>query len=104
MDYVIKYKGKYLPVEAKLSVEAEPHIKDQVAKYVYNTLILLDREKGRQISGADCYPGKVLVADTNNLYMFTAANNSLVPIFRLSDLRSAEDIAAVVQSLDNALK
>lgn len=103
MDYVIKFKGKFLPVEAKLSVGAEPHIKDQVGKYVFNTMILLDSEKGKQISGADCYPGKVLVADTDNLYMFTASDDSLVPIFTLNDLRSEDDIAEVVQSISKAL-
>lgn len=104
MDYVIRFGGKYLPVEAKLSVGAEPHIKDQVGKYVFNTMILLDSEKGRKISGDDCYPGKVLVADTDDLYMFTASDNSLVPIFRLSDLRTADDIAGIIQSISRALK
>ncbi len=66
-------------------------------------MILLDSEKGKQISGADCYPGKVLVADTDNLYMFTASDDSLVPIFTLNELRSEEDIAEVVQSISKAL-
>jgi len=104
MDYVIKFGGKFLPVEAKLSVGAEPHIKDQVGKYVFNTMILLDNMKGKTITGNDCHHGKVLVADTDNLYMFTAEGNTLTPIFRLEDLRSADDVGSIIQSISKALR
>ena len=103
MDYVIRIGGKYLPVEAKLSVPAaDPDkVRDQVSKYVFNTHIVLDPAKNRMISATDCHPGKVLAADTENLYMYTAANNSLVKIYDLKELQSPEDLPRLRQIVLN---
>ena len=104
MDYVIRFNGKYLPVEAKILVNGnEQQIKAQANKYVHNSSIILDN-KGRTITGADCHFGKVLVADTSDLYMYTDSDDSLEPICSLNDLKTADDLPKIRHIICNALK
>ena len=92
-----------LPIEAKLLVNGcEPQIKAQVNKYVHNTSIILDN-KGRTITGSDCHFGKVLIADTDNLYMYTASDDSLEPIYSLNNLKTADDLLIIKRIICKAL-
>ena len=95
MDYVIRFNGKFLPVEAKLLVNgSESLIKTQVSKYVNNSCIILDN-KGRKITGSDRHPDKVLVIDKETIYMYDGKKDSLDVIFELKNLNNTADLKTV---------
>ena len=103
MDYVIRFNGKFLPVEAKLLVNgSESLIKTQVSKYVNNSCIILDN-KGRKITGSDCHPDKVLVIDKETIYMYDGKKDSLDVIFELKNLNNNADLKTVRNIIINHL-
>ena len=70
VDNVIYIKRKYLTVEVKLSVAAEPNIKAQVKKYCYDDRVLLDK-KDKAATPDQFHPGKCLIIDTDHVYMYS---------------------------------
>lgn len=86
MDYVIRFDGKYLPVETKLSVKAEPDIVAQVGKYVHNSRVYLTIDNGRYVSGNGFHDGKVLIIDTEKVYMYDDASRKESEIFDLDGI------------------
>lgn len=103
IDNVFLYSGKYLAVEVKLSVHAEPNIHAQLSKYCYNTAIHLNKD-GRVITSAEMHPGKVLAIDTEMLYMYDAPTDTLNPIFQLDDLCSLNDLPKLKTAISAALE
>lgn len=97
------FGGKYLPVETKLSVNAEPNIIGQVSKYVFNSKVFLSEDGSRCVTSADFYPGKVLIVDTEKIYMYTAATSSVDEIFDLDQLKSKADLDKVEQAVRESL-
>lgn len=95
MDYVIRFEGKYLPVEVKLSVNAETNLIGQVSKYVHNSKVFLDCNGSRWTTGDNFHAGKVLIIDTEKLYMFDASNNRIDEIMNLDQLASEKDLLSV---------
>jgi hypothetical protein len=99
MDYVMRFDGKLLPVEVKLSVAAEPNIKSQVGKYVYNSRVFLDVDEKRSMSGDMFHPGKVLIIDTEKVYIYNAKTNSVDELFdldRISSISHLEDAKKLI--------
>ncbi len=94
MDYVMLFDGKYLPVEVKLSVSAEPNIVGQVSKYVFNSQVYLNTD-GKSVSGNDFHPGKVLIIDTESLYMFDMTSGTVDKIYDLDNIRRLQDLEKV---------
>ncbi len=103
MDYVISFNGKYLPVEVKLAVSAEPNIIGQVSKYVHNSTVYLTDDRSRFITGSDFHDGKVLIIDTDKLYMYDAATNSVFEIFDLDQLTAKGDLQTVKRAIASYL-
>ena len=103
MDYVMRFNGKLLPVETKLAVSAEPNIVAQVSKYVYNSNVFLDRDEKRCVTGADFYDGKVLIIDTEKLYMYDDAAQSVNEIFNLDQITSKADLKEVKRVIKESL-
>lgn len=99
MDYVIRFEGKYLPVEVKLSVHAEPNLIGQVSKYVYNSKVFLECDGSRWITGDSFHVGKVLIIDTEKLYMFEAAKNRVDEIMTLDQVASEKDLISVRKTI-----
>ena len=97
MDYVMRFEGKYLPVEVKLSVSAEPNLIGQVGKYVYNSSVFL--ESGRRVAGDTFHDGKVLIIDTEKLYMYDAVANQIKEIMNLDLLMTDKDLMRVKQRI-----
>ena len=94
MDYVMLFDGKYLPVEVKLSVPAEPNIIGQVSKYVFNSQVYLNTD-GKSVSGNDFHHGKVLILDTESLYMFDMTSGTVDKIYDLDNIRRLQDLEKV---------
>ena len=103
MDYVMRFDGKNLPVETKLSVANEPHILNQVSKYVYNSNVYLTQDGKRCVTGASFHDGKVLIIDTEKLYMFDSATNTIDDIFDLDNLIGKSDLDKVKQAIRSNL-
>lgn len=89
VDNVILINGKYLPVEVKLSVNAEKNIVKQLEKYC--KLDCLQVDKNKEVY-SEIYDNKVLVIDTDNMYVFDDNRKSLSKIYSLDDLQSVENI------------
>ena len=103
MDYVVLFHGKYLPVETKLSVSAESNLIGQVSKYVYNSKVFLQNDSSQWITGEYFHEGKVLIIDTENVYMYDASVRQIKKIVSLDQLKSAEDLSRVRQMITACL-
>ena len=95
MDYVMLFNGKYIPVEVKLAVSAEPNIIGQVSKYVHNSKVYLADDGSRYITWRDFHDGKVLIIDTEKLYMYDDLTRTVAEIYELDSIIGNSDIAEV---------
>ena len=102
MDYAMLFNGKYLPVETKLSVSAEPNIIGQVRKYVYNSKVFLDNE-GKTVSGEQFHNGKVLIIDTEKMYIYDDKQKDVKEILDLDCIESKEDLKTAKNAIMAAL-
>ena len=103
MDYVIRFNKRYLPVETKLSVSAEPNIVSQVSKYVYNSQVFLTDDRKRRVTGEYFHPGKVLIIDTEKIFMYDAKSNLVEEILDLNQITSKADLSLVKQIIRQKL-
>lgn len=103
MDYVILFGGKYLPVETKLSAAVEPNLKGQVSKYVYNSSVYLKDDGSRTVSGEEFHDGKVLIIDTEKVYIYDAKKNSIDELYDLANLVAKEDLEEVKRIISSTL-
>ena len=103
MDYVMHVNDKWLPVETKLSVAAEPNIVAQVSKYVYNSNVFLTDDGKRVVSGNEFHPGKVLIIDTEKIYIFDSASKTVNEIFNLDQITSRIALCTLKQEIIKAL-
>lgn len=103
MDYVVLFHGKYLPVETKLSVSAESNLIGQVSKYVHNSKVFLQNDSSQWITGEYFHEGKVLIIDTENVYMYDASVRQIKKIVSLDQLKSAKDLSRVRQMITACL-
>lgn len=92
VDNVIIINGQYLPVEVKLNVQAEKNIKQQVVKYTNDDYIVLSQKSGKSIDGAKIYSSKVLIIDTEGLYMYDSDMDDIKDVYRLSKLIKQQDL------------
>ena len=103
MDYVIRFQGKYLPVEVKLSVNAEPNLIGQVSKYIYNSTVFLTDDGTRCVTGEAFHDGRVLIIDTEKIFMFDATIGKINEIMSLDSINSKEDLKQVRQLIGASL-
>ena len=83
VDNVILINGRYLPVEVKLSILIEQNLKAQVAKYCYDEMI---KTKKRTLLPDVLYSNRVLIVDTDSVYVYDADQDSIEHIFDLDNL------------------
>lgn len=89
VDNVIKINGKYLPIEVKLSISAEKNIVGQLEKYCQLKELKLSKDK---IISSGFYTEKVLVIDTEELYLYNDETKALLIITKLDELSTNNDI------------
>lgn len=92
VDNVILLKGKYLPVEVKLSVKAEDDIKKQVRKYCRLDELILNRKNDLSAPIEKVYRDNVLIIDTFGLYVFDYDADSIIEICLLEEIKGINDI------------
>lgn len=97
VDNVIYIKGKYLPVEVKLSIFTQSDIKDQVRKYCEDEFIVLDTKKNRIVEKKDIHNNFCLIIDTEHIYLFDNIKNQVEIICDLDDIKNN------IKSLENKL-
>lgn len=93
VDNVIKINGKYLPVEVKLDINTEKNIIGQVKKYCGVDRCYLKNQEASFINTSDMYPDKVLIIDTNCVYLYDQMTNSIKMLFDLSNLQGFNSIS-----------
>ena len=104
MDYVMIFDGCYLPVEVKLSVSAEPNIVAQVSKYVFNSNVFLSNDCSACVTGDLFHKGKVLIIDTEKIYMYDAFSNRIDELLCLDSFRSSQHIDRFKKTLKTVLR
>lgn len=103
VDNVIKFLGKYLPVEIKLSIFCQSDIKLQVKKYCYDDEIIIDTKKDIIISGNQIIQNQVFIIDTENIYLYNDDCNRIEKIFDLDNLNCKLDVEMFKDILKNKL-
>ena len=96
VDNVIKLDGFYLPVEVKLSVDAEQDILAQLRKYCNLNHLMLTKNR---IINSGLYDNNVLVIDTERLYMYNNRKKALNALADLDSIHTIEDIANLRQTI-----
>lgn len=103
VDNIIKIKGKYLPVEVKLDINAEADIKSQVTKYCNVSKCFLDQKSSDYINSSVMYTNNTLIIDTYKIYMYTDKNKTITEIYDLDNLKTKDDIDFIKNRLLNIL-
>lgn len=98
-DNVIYINGKYVPVEVKLSIKAEPNIKGQVINYCNTDEIYIDSKRGKKITSNQIYNENVIVIDTEDVYVFNSNSYELKYILSLNDLTTLSDLEKLKASI-----
>ena len=89
VDNVIKFYGKYLPVEVKLNIDLEADLKGQVRKYSNTSKLLL---RPGEIARADCIYNFVLIIDTRGIYIYDYRIDDIIPLIDLDNLQTIGDV------------
>ena len=92
VDNVIRFQGRYLPVEVKLSVPCEIDLPGQVTKYCNDTTVYLTKDEKRSADGTLFFYNHVLVIDTNNLFLYDDRTAVVEDICNLDSIRTIGDI------------
>lgn len=100
VDNAIKFHGKYLLVEVKLSVAAERNIIAQLSSYC--DLDELWLEKGKKIKDG-MYSDNILVIDTDRLYLYSNHDRILSPFYNLDNIKNNDDITSLKGIIANLI-
>lgn len=98
-DNVIYINGKYVPVEVKLSISAEPNIKGQVENYCNTDEIYIDSKRNKKITPNQIYNKNVIVIDTEDIYIFNSDDYELKHILSLKELISTFNLQKLKKSI-----
>ena len=102
-DNVIYINGKYVPVEVKLSIAAEPNIKGQVENYCDTDEIYIDSKRNKKITPNQIYNKNVIVIDTDDIYVFNSDDYELKHILSLNNLTATSDLQVLKKAIINEL-
>ena len=100
VDNAIKFHGKYLLVEVKLSVAAERNIIAQLSSNC--DLDELWLEKGKKIKDG-MYSDNILVIDTDRLYLYSNHDRILSPFYNLDNIKNNDDITSLKGIIANLI-
>ena len=103
VDNVIRFFGRYLPVEVNLSVPSEYNIVAQVSKYCNDDEVFLDKMETRGISREFLYYNHVLIIDTQNLFLYDDRTGIVEDLYDLGDIHTMDDIVAFREKLSKVI-
>lgn len=87
-DYVIELDGKFLVVEAKLSVDAESNLPEQLDKYC--NVLSVDLGNGTTCSGEEFYQQQCIAIDTEAAYLYDNRQKTLTKFLSLDECAKLE--------------
>ena len=71
VDNLVYYRGRWLPVEVKLSVATEYDLDHQLGKYMFVDRMVAKDSRGDRVFESDVlWNDRVLVVDTNSIYLY----------------------------------
>ena len=103
VDNVILFRGRYLPVEVKLSVLLETDLAGQVSKYCNDSVVFLDKEEKRRVSSDRFYNNHVLIIDRENLFLYDDRSGEITDLYDLDEIRNIGDISLFREKLAQIL-
>ena len=104
VDNVILFGGKYLPVEVKLSKDAETDLRGQLRKYCNVDVLYLDSKEGHIAENSRVISDKVLLIDTYGIYLFSYQDDTITDITDLADIKCDSDIQRIRGRILSALQ
>lgn len=87
-DYVVELDGKFLVVEAKLSVDAESNLPEQLDKYC--NVLSVDLGNGTTCSGEKFYQQQSIAIDTEAAYLYDNRRKTLTKFLSLDECARLE--------------
>ena len=93
VDNVITFCGYYLPVEIKLSIDVEKNLQAQCEKYCNLDKLILDKNKECNMS--KLISNKVLIIDTEGIYVYSSNLKNINKIFSLDNLKEISQIGTI---------
>lgn len=100
-DNAIKLGRKWCFVEVKLNVHTEQHLSMQLQKYSQVERMMVP--KAEVICKEKIWQNKVLVIDTEHLYMYDSFGDRLDVLKNLDEIRREEDILKLREQIKNSL-
>ena len=71
VDNLVLYKCKWLPVEVKLDINLENDLEGQLRQYMdVDDMVVKGREKDRTLTPSELWSDRVMVVDTEGLYLY----------------------------------
>lgn len=95
VDNVIMFNKKYLPVEIKLSINVERDLPGQCEKYCHLDKLILDQKINRKADLTKVISDRVLVIDTDGIYVYKSESHSINEIFDLDELNDLSEISNI---------
>lgn len=92
VDNIIRFNGKYLPVEVKLSIPFTANLENQLKQYCNVDRFILDSKTGKTAYPDQLYNEKVLVIDTQHICMYDRKQDQIVFGFPLDEIRTKEHV------------
>lgn len=99
VDNVILFNKKYLPVEVKLSVHAEKDLPGQCEKYCHLDKMIIDPKTGREADKSKIIDDKVLIIDTEGMYIYFSESHSISEIIKLDELKDIQQIIKLKEKI-----
>ncbi|MEE1291357.1 MAG: hypothetical protein UHW86_10045 [Spirochaetota bacterium] len=93
VDNVIVFLGYYLPVEIKLSIDTEKNLQTQCEQYCNLDKMILDKNKECNMS--KLISDKVLIIDTEGIYLYSSNLKNINKIFSLDNLKEISQIGTI---------
>lgn len=104
VDNLIFINGKWLPVEVKLSIATQQNLNGQVAKYCYDDMIIANnRGKDRIFEPHLLFGNRVLVIDTDSVFLYNADDDTIKAIVDLDSISDRKSLSALKAHIVSAL-
>ncbi len=91
-DNVILLAGKYLPVEIKLNIRSQSDLGGQLRQYCRTDKLWLNRQKEKQAEQSCVIPDRVMVMDTDGIYLYRDGTGTIDFLASLDDFNEVQDI------------
>lgn len=103
VDNIIKFYGRYLPVEVKLTFPDEDTLIAQVKKYCNDDAVFLDKNEKRGLTSELLYHNHVLLIDRDQVRIYNDSTGTIHDLFYFDDLNNFSDLELFREKLSDVL-